>query len=70
MRRTKPATPEAAAVHEPHALRPRTVQQQIAASAHQRHAARQILEESRRLSDVTRQRLMRPPRVPHTEPDT
>ncbi len=62
MRRTATATPEADTVHAPHAPRPSTIQQQIAASVHQRQAARQTLEESRRLSKLTRQRLTEPPR--------
>lgn len=62
MRRTATATPEADTVHAPPAPRPSTIQQQIAASVHQRQAARQILAESRRLSELTRQRLAQPPR--------
>ncbi len=62
MRRTATPSPDAEPVHEPPVSRPSTVQAQIAASRHQRQAARQILEESRRLSELTRQRLAEPPR--------
>ncbi|MDP9309436.1 MAG: hypothetical protein M3R24_00820 [Chloroflexota bacterium] len=62
MRRTATPSPDAEPVHEPPVSRPSTVQAQIAASRHQRQAARQILAESRRLSELTRQRLAQPPR--------
>ncbi len=70
MRRTATATLEADTVHASHAPRPSTIQQQIAASVHQRQAARQILEESRRLSELTWQRLAEPPRSAPANPDS
>lgn len=62
MQRTATATPQAGPVHEPHAPRPSTIDEQIAVSVQQRQVTRQILAESRRLSELTRHLLAHPPR--------
>lgn len=69
MRRTPTVVPTTARVHEPQPAPSPAIHQQIAASAHQRQVAREMLEESRRLSDLTRQLLTHQRRDTATDHD-